>query len=405
MSDYYDVIVAGGSISGLLAAREIAAAGLSVAVLEEDSEIGTPEHCGGLVSTGGIQNLGIIPSSKAIENEIRCAKIFSPSKCFELNAEKQKVIVLDRRAFDKQIAFHAQKMGAEIKVKCSMLSICGGKKTADYNNNNNNNANCDSSNRNCYTVKTSEGPLSCNYFVDARGVGSIVQRNRHGVLQSAQYEVYAPWIDRDTVEVKFDKDRYPGFFAWVIPIGSGRGKVGVAGKSINVVNALKSYMDSKDGKYSVVRKVYAPIWIMGPIGNFISGRTMIIGDAAGQTKPTTAGGIYTCGMGGILAGRAITESVEKNDDNLLKEYEKNWFSLFKVEFEKMLLVRKLLERLDNKAIDELFSTISETDLQDVSKTGDFDFHSTALSKVLDTKGAAKIMKAVFGNEIRRLLNI
>jgi digeranylgeranylglycerophospholipid reductase len=402
MADYYDVIVAGGSISGLLAAREIAAAGLSVAVLEEDSEVGTPEHCGGLVSIGGIQNLGIIPSSKAIENKIRSAKIFSPSKCFELNAEKQKVIVLDRRVFDKQIAFHAQKMGAEIKIKCSMLSIYGGKKTADYNNNNSNADYC-SNNRNHYAVKTSDGLLSCNYFVDARGVGSIIHRNRHGLLQSAQYEVYAPWIDRDTVEVKFDKERYPGFFAWIIPTGSGRGKVGVAGKSINAVNALKSYMDSKDGKYSVVRKVYAPIWIMGPIGNFISGRTVIIGDAAGQTKPTTAGGIYTCGMGGILAGRAITESVEKNDDSLLKEYEKNWFSLFKGEFEKMLLIRKLLERLDNKAIDELFSTISETELQEISKTGDFDFHSTALSKILDTKGAAKIIKAVLGNEIRRLL--
>ena len=102
--------------------------GLSVAVLEEDSEVGTPEHCGGLVSIGGIQNLGIIPSSKAIENKIRYAKIFSPSKCFELNAEKQKVIVLDRRVFDKQIAFQAQKMGAEIRVKCSMLSILEGKK-------------------------------------------------------------------------------------------------------------------------------------------------------------------------------------------------------------------------------------------------------------------------------------
>jgi len=403
MSDYYDVIVAGGSISGLLAAREIAAAGLSVAVLEEDTEIGTPEHCGGLVSIGGIQNLGIIPSSKAIENTIRYAKIFSPSKCFELNAEKQKVIVLDRRVFDKQIAFHAQKMGAEIKIKCSMLSIYGRKKTGDYNNDNN--ANYDSSNNNYYTVRTSEGLLSCNYFVDARGVGSIIQRNRHGLLQSAQYEVYAPWIDRDTVEVQFDKERYPGFFAWIIPTGSGRGKVGVAGKSINAVNALKSYMSSKNGKYSVVRKVYAPIWIMGPIENFISGRTMIIGDAAGQTKPTTAGGIYSCGMGGILAGRAITESIEKNDDNLLKEYEKNWFSLFKAEFEKMLLVRKLLERLDNKAIDELFSTISGTKLQDISKTGDFDFHSTAISKILDTKGAAKIIKAVLGNEVRRLLSI
>ena len=54
------------------------------------------------------------------------------------------------------------------------------------------------------------------------------------MLQSAQYEVYAPWIQRDTIEVKFDSERYPGFFAWIIPTGSGRGKVGVAGKSINV---------------------------------------------------------------------------------------------------------------------------------------------------------------------------
>ena len=46
MPDYYDVIIAGGSISGLLAAREVAAEGLSVIVLEEDTEIGTPEHCG-----------------------------------------------------------------------------------------------------------------------------------------------------------------------------------------------------------------------------------------------------------------------------------------------------------------------------------------------------------------------
>jgi digeranylgeranylglycerophospholipid reductase len=57
----YDVVIAGGSISGLLAAREIAAGGLSVAVIEEDAEIGTPEHCGGLVSISGIQNLGIVP--------------------------------------------------------------------------------------------------------------------------------------------------------------------------------------------------------------------------------------------------------------------------------------------------------------------------------------------------------
>jgi digeranylgeranylglycerophospholipid reductase len=393
MSDYYDVIIAGGSVSGLLAGREIAARGLSVAILEEDAEIGTPEHCGGLVSINGIQNLGIIPSSNAIENKIKYARIASSSRIFELNAEEQKVIVLDRRIFDKQIAFQTQRMGGDIRVRCSMRSII---KKNDCTN--------DDDHHYYYNVRTSEGNLKCNYFVDARGVTSILQRNREGVLQSAQYEVYASWIERDTIEVKFDSERYPGFFAWIIPTGRGKAKVGVAGKSINAANALKSYMDSKGQSYSVIRKVYAPIWVRGPLETFVYGRTLIIGDAAGQTKPTTAGGIYTCGMGGIFAGRAIAKAIQQNNDKLLYDYQKNWFSIFKEEFDKMIIARRLLERLDNKAIDELFSTVTQVETEQLSKTGDFDFHSSALAKMLGAKGAAKIIKTVLGNEIRRLLN-
>lgn len=394
MSDYYDVIIAGGSVSGLLAGREIAAKGLSVAILEEDAEIGTPEHCGGLVSINGIQNLGIIPSSTAIENKIKYARIASYSKMFELNAEEQKVIVLDRRVFDKQIAFQTQRMGGDIRVRCSMRSIskkndCG---TDDHHH------------HYYYDIRTSEGNLKCNYFVDARGVTSILQRNRDGVLQSAQYEVYASWIERDTIEVKFDSERYPGFFAWIIPTGRGKAKVGVAGKSINAANALKSYMDSKGQSYSVIRKVYAPIWVRGPLETFVYERTLIIGDAAGQTKPTTAGGIYTCGMGGIFAGRAIAKAIQQNNDKLLYDYQKNWFSIFKEEFDKMIIARRILERLDNEAIDELFSTITQVETEQLSKTGDFDFHSSALAKMLGAKGAVKIIKTVLGNEIRRLLN-
>jgi digeranylgeranylglycerophospholipid reductase len=115
----YDVVVAGGSISGLAAAREIATSGASVVVLEEDAEIGTPEHCGGLVSLGGIEDLGIVPDQSAIENQkIKSARIMSPSGSFEIGAEKQKVMVLDRRALDKQVAFQAQRKGAEIGVRC-----------------------------------------------------------------------------------------------------------------------------------------------------------------------------------------------------------------------------------------------------------------------------------------------
>jgi digeranylgeranylglycerophospholipid reductase len=384
----YDVLIAGGSVSGLLAAREIAAGGLSVAVLEEDAEIGTPEHCGGLVSVAGIRNLGVVPDANTVENnKIARAKIFSPSRFFEINAEKQKVMVLDRRAFDKQIAFQAQKKGAEIRVKCSLRSFA--KDGLEY------------------VAKTSEGDLSCNYLVDARGVSSIISRTREGVLQSAQYELYAPWIERDTIEVAFDSERYPGFFAWIIPTGQGSGKVGVAGRRINAATALKSYIGGK-GKYSIVRKIYASIWVNGPLQNFVSDRMIIVGDAAGQSKPTTAGGIYSCGMGGLLAGRAVVEeaAAKENGDSrmLLTQYEKNWFSMFKSEFDKMLLARRFMERLDNKGIDDLVASISPEILEEASVQGDFDFHTTALAKMLGSKAAAKMAKALLGNEIRRFLD-
>ena len=395
MLDYFDVIIAGGSISGLLAAREIADAGnRSVAVLEEDPEIGTPQHCGGLVSIEGIKNLGVVPTPNVIENKIKQAKIFSPSHSFMLNTEGQKVIALDRRLLDKQVALQAQRMGVEIRTRCSVRSVYEKKPALDHNQ-------TDFS----QTIKTSDGDFSCKFFIDARGVASVIQNKREGILQSAQYEVYASWIEEETVEVQFDSQKYPGFFAWIIPTGDGTGKVGVAGKGINAATALRSYMDSKGERYSVVRKVYAPIWVSGPIENFIgSQRTVIIGDAAGQTKPTTAGGIYTCGMGGILAGRAISKAFEENDINMIWEYQKSWLAIFEGEFNKMLLARQILERVDNKTLDELFYAVSESRLQEISRIAEFDFHTAALTKIFGSRNGIKIMKAILGNEIRRLLS-
>ena len=74
---YYDTIVAGGSIAGLLTAREVASKGFSVLVIEEDYEVGTPEHCGGLVSIAGLEELGIIPSRKTYDHI--CLLYTSPS--------------------------------------------------------------------------------------------------------------------------------------------------------------------------------------------------------------------------------------------------------------------------------------------------------------------------------------
>ena len=380
--EYYDVLIAGGSVAGLTTARECSSNGNSTIVIEEDHEIGTPEHCGGMVSLGGLQKLGLMLDSNNFQNAVPMARIRSKSASFELSAEKQNVIVVDRRGLDKQIAKQAEDAGAQIRTRCTFKSIA--KKESKY------------------TIKTSDGEIECKYFVDAKGLGSLKDASQNGILASAQFEVYAKWIEGKTVEILFDSDKYPGFFMWIIPMGDGRGKIGVAGKGINTSVALHEFIRSKGEKYSIIRKIFAPIWIGGPKSQFVFDRTLIVGDAAGQTKPTTAGGIFSCGMGGVLAGQAISNAIEKNDDSLLYEYEKSWKSMFQKEFQSMLLARKVLERLDNKAIDAIFSSLSKKAITDVSNFSDFDFHSSALALFLKTKIATNLTKILIGNEFRRV---
>jgi len=380
--EYYDVLIAGGSVAGLTTARECSSNGNSTIVIEEDHEIGTPEHCGGMVSLSGLQKLGLMLDSNNFQNAVPMARIRSKSASFELSAEKQNVIVVDRRGLDKQIAKQAEDAGAQIRTRCTFKSIT--KKESKY------------------TIKTSDGEIECKYFVDAKGLGSLKDASQNGILASAQFEVYAKWIEGKTVEILFDSDKYPGFFMWIIPMGDGRGKIGVAGKGINTSVALHEFIRSKGEKYSIIRKIFAPIWIGGPKSQFVFDRTLIVGDAAGQTKPTTAGGIFSCGMGGVLAGQAISNAIEKNDDTLLYEYEKSWKSMFQKEFQSMLLARKVLERLDNKAIDGIFSSLSKKAITDVSNFSDFDFHSSALSLFLKTKIATNLTKILIGNEFRRV---
>jgi len=377
-SVYFDVVIAGGSVAGLLSAREISSNGFSVLVIEEDYEIGTPEHCGGLVSIAGLEELGIIPFRKTFDHMIESAQISAPDgNSFEINSKKQKVIEISRRELDKQIAFQAQKNGAVIKVKTSFQEITD------------------------TGIRTNEENIDCKIFVDARGVSSLIHKDRTGIISSAQYEIYADWIHKGQVKVMFDQEKYPGFFAWIIPSNEGKGKVGVAGKGINVAEALDKILEEKEN-YSIIRKIYAPIWIKGPIPNFIDGKTIIVGDAAGQAKPTTAGGIFTSGMGGVYAGQAISKFLKTNNQSELLEYQKKWNGRFGGEFEKQIFARKILERIDNQTINKLFKSITPEIIKDISEKDDFDFHTSSIIKLLGMKGSIKTAQTLIGSEIKKL---
>ena len=377
--DKYDVVIAGGSISGLLTAREVAKKGYSVLVLEEGFEVGTPDHCGGLVSKIALNDLEINPSEKIYDCAINNASIFSPSgKMLEINSKNQQIISVDRRQLDKQAAYQAQKYGAKIIVNSSYKE-----KTKEG-------------------VSTSIGDIDCKILVDCRGIGALVNDNRNGILLSAQYEVYADWIVNGRVEVYFDQIKYPGFFAWIIPSGNGIGKVGVAGKDINTSKTIEEFLKHK-GKYSTIRKIFSPIWINGPIKNFVSKDIVIVGDAAGQSKPTTAGGIYSCGMGGIMAGNAIAKYLETNDNSQLAQYQESWYSKFGKEFEKQQLARKVLQKIDNKTVDKIFDMITPEILSEISNKDDFDFHTASIIKLLGVRKSLLAAQNLVGSEIKRLL--
>ena len=356
---HYDVVIAGGSIAGLVCAREIAAGNHSVLVIEEDSEIGTPEHCGGLVSMEGLSELGVIPSGRIRGHRIESAQIFAPNgNSFVIDSRRQKILGVDRRELDKQIAGQAQKDGASVMIKTRF------KKTIPDG------------------IRTDRGDIGCRIFVDARGISSLIQKDKAGVLPSVQYELYADWIEGGRIQVYLDQEKFPGFFAWTIPTGSGRGRIGVAGRNINVVEAIEEFLSTRN--HSIIRKIYAPIWIKGPIEKFVDKKTVTIGDAAGQSKPTTAGGIYSSGMGGLFAGRAISQFLTDGRDEDLAEYQKRWSSKFGREFERQLVARGILEKVSNGMINRMHGAITPDIIERISKNDEFDFHAGAVARLLAT---------------------
>ena len=391
----YDVVVAGGSIAGLLCAREIAARGHSVLVAEKSHEVGTPEHCGGLVSASALRELGLAPGPGEATAPVDTAAVHHPASggMFEVPAARQNVVVVDRRRLDAQAAAQAARSGAEVIAGAEARLGGGGRGGRDG--------------RDGRAATVSGRRVECRVAVDATGVQSMVAlQGGGGVVPCAQYVVHAGWIKEGRVEVIVDAERYPGFFAWVIPMADGIGKVGAAGTGINPGEAA-GRLAAERGRHSITRRIFAPVWIGGPAGSFAGGRgagegggaTVRAGDAAGQAKPTTAGGIFSCGMGGAMAGRAVASFLESGDAADLSAYEKEWRGRFGAEFSRQRRARTVLSKLDNKAIGRMFRAVSKEAVAEAAKSDDFDFHAAAIARLLGVRGVVGVAGSALGAQI------
>lgn len=381
----YDVVVAGGSIAGLLCAREVAARGHSVLVAEKSHEVGTPEHCGGLVSASALRELGLSPGPGEATAPVDTAAVSHPPSggMFEVPAARQGVVVVDRRRLDAQAAAQAAGNGAEVLAGAEVRRRGEGAAQA---------------------VTVAGSRVECRVAVDATGAASMAaHQGGGGIIPCAQYVVHAGWIREGRVEVVVDAERYPGFFAWVIPMSDGVGKVGAAGAGINP-GAAADRLVAERGRHSILRRIFAPVWTGGPAASFVSGvggggASVRVGDAAGQAKPTTAGGIFSCGMGGAMAGGAIASFLESGDASDLSAYEGAWKKRFGAEFARQRRARAVLSSLDNRGIGRMFRAVRREAIAEASKSGDFDFHAAAIARLLGVRGAIELAGAAAGAQI------
>ncbi len=381
-----DVIVAGASIAGISAARRLAEEGCSVMVFEDDLEVGTPEKCGGLVSLSSLKQMGIPPSIRIIADNITSAIFTSPGgDVLELDAREVGVVALRRRELDKAVAREAALAGARFELGDRVVGI--------------------EDKGDSIQVQASSGSYSAKYLIDARGASVYKGFNPAGLLQAVQYECTVPDLQRGRVEVLLDKSVSKEYFSWLIPLDGSSARVGVAGHGATLQPWLEGYIAKRGCR--TLKKTYASIIVGGPLERFVLGRRILVGDAAGQTKPTTAGGIFAGGVGGLMAGKAVASAINADDPALLQGYEREWREQFQKDFSTQLAVRRIYDDLDNEELDALFKIMIRENVAESLKDGSFDYHALDLAKMLGAKGLLDSLLVLGGSykRIRSLIDL
>jgi len=397
MPESTDVVVIGAGPSGLISAKAIAKRGLQVTVLEEHPEVGLPSHCAGLVSVDGLSLIGIEPNSCFIQNRVKTARFHSPSNLtFEVKARRDMAYVIDRSKFDQYLAREAVEKGVELILGRSAKTLNRSEGVIRG------------------IVDDLESILEASITIDAEGVGGrllaksgLKPVDEKHILPAFQYELFDVEVEEESVDLFFGRRYAPNFFAWIIPTGSDSARVGLASNEGNIRQLLDKFVDDNFHTSTKVEKRTGLIITGGPIPKTCLHGFIAVGDVAGQTKPTTGGGVVTGGICASVAARSAVSAVEKHDASLeflSDSYEVEWRKLLANEFSTMIIARRIYNMLSDSTLDELFKVVLKENLTDeIEASGDMDFQASILLKLAKKPSVIRILPMVVGDLVKALL--
>ena len=382
MPPNYDVIVVGAGPAGGMAALSAARLGLRTALIEEHREVGTPIHCSGKLQLHAFREFNL--PSHLILNTLQAGRFYAPNGAVaRVRRARPDSHVVDRGVFDRWLAVQAQEEGAELVVGTRLraaerlngtIRVTGERAGRSY-------------------------AATARVVIDAEGARPVLPRTlgldlpRRSVM-GLQYQMSGVDLDgNDCPEVYLGTSSSPGFFAWLMPIGPGRGRVGLCVDPAFAPRAPLYYLERLIREHPVAsrrlrravieQKLAGPIPVISRRHRSTTDGMIVAGDAAGHVKATSGGGIYFSLIGGQLAAGAAA-AYAGGRRAALTEYERRWRRRFGRELRFTSMVRTVLNRMSDVDLNAVVAALANVDevRQTLEVHGDTAYQSRLLVPVL-----------------------
>jgi flavin-dependent dehydrogenase len=261
---------------------------------------------------------------------------------------------------------------------------------------------------NCVEVEVTRGKESLHFearaVVVATGFGSkLVKKLGLGVVgdfaMGAQADVET--IGLNEVELYFGKEVAPGFFAWLVPTSSSEALVGLLSRrktGFYLRRLISSLVAQKKIVTNEAELSYRAIPLK-PLARTYNDRLIVVGDAAGQVKPTTGGGIYYGLLCADIAADSLQQALNNNDLSAknLAGYEREWKNKLGRELKVCYYGRKFFERLSDRQIDQAFDIIKSNGIVEAMLKAEdlsFDWHGKSIIRLLGYRALSKVIKVM-----------